>query len=454
MKKVDNFKKLVQKILEQTEEDQWIKIEPEKYLDILKAASYNARAVSKLPKFRNKKIWILGNLDLRGKQISSLDGVYFVQGRLDISNTNISNIDHIQVNGSVSDWGSGVQKLREKRIKQQKMSDAKERREQMDYALDANTDTSNRARAIFDHIVSDERLSSDQYLTDEDEKRMNELYMILENLSDKREEYNQQGLDTDEIDTDEEVTQDEIDELESRFSIYHLIPDGEHYELQRFEIIGYDDLEGQTYCAGDYREAEQSAKDSIRSLIDDVGYDGYSDWVLEDNIDKDKVEDYARDFYDNDVRENPESHFDDDDYELSNEQEEEKERLEAKIAELEEKQNNLEHEIEEPSDYSQAYDEVQEEIDNLQEILDEMEPDKEPSEEMIDDKVQELVDQALNDPVSWLKDWGYEIKHFIDEDSMVDYIYDSDGFTSFSSYDGDYNTVYVNEVEYYVFRLD
>ena len=213
-------------------------------------------------------------------------------------------------------------------------------------------------------------------------------------------------------------------------------------------------MEVQSYCSGDYREAEQSAKDSIRSLIDDVGYDGYSDWVLEDNIDKDRVEDYARDFYDNDVRESPESHFDDDDYELSGEQEAEKERIEAKIAELEEKQNNLEHEIEEPSDYSDAYDEVQEEIDNLQEILDEMEPDKEPTEEMIDNKVNELVDEAMGNPVGWLKDWGYEIKDFIDEDSMVDYIFDSDGFTSMSTYDGDYDTVYVNEVEYYVFRLD
>jgi DNA repair exonuclease SbcCD ATPase subunit len=154
------------------------------------------------------------------------------------------------------------------------------------------------------------------------------------------------------------------------------------------------------------------------------------------------------------VRDNPESHFDDDDYELSDEQEAEKERIEAKIAELEEKQNNLEHEIEEPSDYSDAYDEVQEEIDNLQEILDETEPDKEPTEEMIDNKVQELVDRALNDPVSWLKDWGYEIKDFIDEDSMVDYIFNSDGYSSMSSYDGDYDIQNVNGRDYYVFRLE
>ncbi len=455
MKKADYFKSLVQKILEQTEEDQWFKIDSGKYMDILRAASYNTKAISRLPKFKNKKIWIVGDLNLRGnKQISSLEGIHYIQGRLDISSTNISNIDHIQVTGSISDWDSGVSRIRQQKIKNQKISDAKERREYQEYELEANTNESNNARAIFEHIISDEGLSSDQYLTDEDEKRLNELYMILENLSDKRQEYDEQGLDTDEIDTDEEAAQDEIDELESRFSIYHLIPDGDHYELQRFEIIGYDDLEGQSYCSGDYREAEQSAKDSIRSIIDDVGYDGYSDWVLEDNINKDKVEDYARDFYDNDVRDNPESYFDDDDYELSDEQEAAKERLEAEIADLEEKQNNLEHEIEEPSDYSDAYDEVQEKIDNLQEMLDEMEPDKEPSEEMIENKVDELVDQAMNDPISWLKDLGYEIKDFIDEDSMVDYVFDSDGFSTMSSYDGDYNTVYVNDIEYYVFRLD
>ena len=446
------LKNLIRTIVEQSEE--WVKIPSKEYLELLKFTSNNIKAVSKLPKFKNKKIWIVGNLDLRHKPINSLEGIDYIEGDLDISYTDIADVSKVQVQGRISDWYSGVWKIKQKKIKDGKLAEAKYRREQMDYALEANTSESNRARAIFEHIIRDEGLSEDDYLDNTGEQRLLELYVGLADLEDRQQELESQGIDTEDIEGQIELTEQQIEEMEGKFSVYHLIPDGSHYELDAFDIVGYDDLEGQRYAAGTEDEAEDSAKDSIRSLIDDVGYDGYSDWVLEDNIDKDRVEDYARDFYDNDVRESPESHFDDDDYELSGEQEAEKERIEAKIAELEEKQNNLEHEIEEPSDYSDAYDEVQEEIDNLQEILDEIEPDKEPTEEMIDNKVQELVDRALNDPVSWLKDWGYEIKDFIDEDSMVDYIFDSDGYSSMSSYDGDYDIENINGRDYYVFRLE
>jgi hypothetical protein len=446
------LKNLIRTIVEQSEE--WVKIPSKEYLELLKFTSNNIKAVSKLPKFKNKKIWIVGNLDLRHKPINSLEGIDYIEGDLDISYTDIADVSKVQVQGRISDWYSGVWKIKQKKIKDGKLAEAKYRREQMDYALEANTSESNRARAIFEHIIRDEGLSEDDYLDNTGEQRLLELYVGLADLEDRQQELESQGIDTEDIEGQIELTEQQIEEMEGKFSVYHLIPDGSHYELDAFDIVGYDDLEGQRYAAGTEDEAEDSAKDSIRSLIDDVGYDGYSDWVLEDNIDKDRVEDYARDFYDNDVRESPESHFDDDDYELSDEQEAEKERIEAKIAELEEKQNNLEHEIEEPSDYSDAYDEVQEEIDNLQEILDEIEPDKEPTEEMIDNKVQELVDRALNDPVSWLKDWGYEIKDFIDEDSMVDYIFDSDGYSSMSSYDGDYDIENINGRDYYVFRLE
>ena len=446
------LKNLIRTIVEQSEE--WVKIPSKEYLELLKFTSNNIKAVSKLPKFKNKKIWIVGNLDLRHKPINSLEGIDYIEGDLDISYTDIADVSKVQVQGRISDWYSGVWKIKQKKIKDGKLAEAKYRREQMDYALEANTSESNRARAIFEHIIRDEGLSEDDYLDNTGEQRLLELYVGLADLEDRQQELESQGIDTEDIEGQIELTEQQIEEMEGKFIVYHLIPDGSHYELDAFDIVGYDDLEGQRYAAGTEDEAEDSAKDSIRSLIDDVGYDGYSDWVLEDNIDKDRVEDYARDFYDNDVRESPESHFDDDDYELSDEQEAEKERIEAKIAELEEKQNNLEHEIEEPSDYSDAYDEVQEEIDNLQEILDEIEPDKEPTEEMIDNKVQELVDRALNDPVSWLKDWGYEIKDFIDEDSMVDYIFDSDGYSSMSSYDGDYDIENINGRDYYVFRLE
>lgn len=451
--KESDFKSSLKRLLEQNQEEEWIKISPEEYLDLLKLTSYYSGPITKFPKFRGKKIWITGNLNVSNLPIKSLEGINYIEGYLDISNTDISNISHIQSRGYTRDWNSGVSRIREIKIRNQKLSDAKDRREQRDFELEANTEESNCARALFDDLIYNENLDEDEYLDDEGENRLLQLYTILDNLNDKRQEYEEQGLDTDEIDTDEESTQDEIDELESRFSIYHLIPSGEHYELTRFEIIGYGDFEGMEYAVGDYEDAERSAIKSISNLIDDTGIDNYPEWVIENSIDSDKVEDYARSLYDDDVRESPDSYFNESDYELSSEQEEEKERLEAQLAELEEKQNNLEHEIEEPEDYSKAYDEVQEQIDEIESMIEDIEPN-EPSEEQIEDKIEELVDQALRDPISWLKDFGYSLKDFVDEDEMVKNIFDTDGLETLAHYDGSYDTQNVNGTEFYIFRLD
>jgi hypothetical protein len=443
----------MKKILKENEQDQWVKIPPQEYLDYLKITSNHAAPIARFPKFRGKKIWILGNLNLRGLPIKSLEGIGHIQGNLDISSTQISNIDHISVAGYVSDWDSPIHRMKMKKIRDEKMALAKERRGYEEWEINNNEDMARKARALFDQLIYDENLNEDEYLDDAGERRLNELYTILQDLQDKQEEYEQKGLELTDIFADIEVAEEEIEELEQKFSIYHLIPGGGHYEMTRFEIVGYDDLEDRDYAVGDYEEAEESALESIKQLIDDVGIDGYHEWIIQDSIDKDRVEDYARSFYDDDVRESPDSYFDESDYELSSEQEEEKEKLEADIAELEERQNNLEHEIEEPDDYSNAYDEIQEQIDEIQSMIDDIQPDG-PTEEQIENKIQEFVDDALNDPASWLKDLGYDLKDFVDIDEMAQTIYDSDGMEVISSYDGSYDTQNVGGVEYYIFRLN
>jgi hypothetical protein len=86
-------------------------------------------------------------------------------------------------------------------------------------------------------------------------------------------------------------------------------------------------------------------------------------------------------------------------------------------------------------------------------MIEDIEPN-EPSEEQIEDKIEELVDQALRDPISWLKDFGYSLKNFVDEDEMAKNIFDTDGLETLAHYDGSYNTQNVNGTEFYIFRLD
>jgi hypothetical protein len=101
-----------------------------------------------MPGYRGKKIWITGDLNVSSLPISSLEGVYYVDGNLDISRTKVSDISHIQVKGRTTDYDSGVEKIRHQRIKQQKLAEAQERRENEEWSEENGDDMGTRARAI------------------------------------------------------------------------------------------------------------------------------------------------------------------------------------------------------------------------------------------------------------------------------------------------------------------
>jgi hypothetical protein len=159
----------------------------------------------------------------------------------------------------------------------------------------------------------------------------------------------------------------------------------------------------------------------------------------------------AEEDYDYQVRENPESYFSDDDYELTSEQEERIEQLESQIADFEQEQNELDTDRE---DYDELYEDFQNHIDALQEELDSIEVDTEPTEEMIENKVYELVRDVRRDPLDYLKDYGYNITEYIDEDALAQGLVDSDGWGVMNSYDGQYDSEDVNGIRYYIMRTN
>ena len=134
----EDIKNIVSIFLEQ-EEDEWVKVSPEKYKEIMTYAGFYAPGVAKLPQFKGKKIWITGNLDLSNTPTKSLDGVYYIDGSLNVSRTEVSNIDHIKVKGHISDYSSPLETQRNAKIKRQKISAAESRREDDEWNLE-NTD--------------------------------------------------------------------------------------------------------------------------------------------------------------------------------------------------------------------------------------------------------------------------------------------------------------------------
>jgi hypothetical protein len=213
---------------------------------------------------------------------------------------------------------------------------------------------------------------------------------------------------------------------------------------------------------------EDGALEYAENMIDDVRLDSFNESFLSNNIDTDYLKSYVEEFYESDIWENPDVYFNDDDYELTREQEERKENLENYIEELdgyiermEEQQSDLEDEIEDADEYSQRHDEIQKMIDDAtenrdssQEELDNIEPDKEPTQDMVDNLVSDRVNDALSDPIDFIRNFGLEVKDFVNEKDLAQALVDDDGWGIMNSYDGNYDSMSVNNETYYVMRVE
>ena len=443
------FKHLIKVIKEQEEE--YYKISPQELLNMLELGSYSS-ALLKPKFFEGKKLYVTGNLDLSGKPIKTLGNITYIDGNLDIRDTNISSVEGVQVKGYISDYGSPIEAKRIREAELKKLAGAESRREDGDWELtNPNIDEEGlAANALFDHLVSEGKL----------DEMDNETKELINNKLERIEELTQQGvgLESDSEERDElyeeiDRIEDEIKELQENYAdVYYIIPTNykSYGTLYNFEVIG---LRNQEYMVGTYDDMYEAAIVNTETLLDDIGLDGISQYIIESNLDQNSIREYIEEFYDNDIRDSPESYFRQDDYELTDEQEERKEQLENYInemedlkTELEEKQINLEDSDSEEYELIQTkLDEIEENIDKAQDELDSIEPDTEPTEEMIEEKVSQNVRRAMKDPVDWLRgmDEDDRIKYYVNVRGVAEDIVEHDGIGTISSYDGSYDDVYI-----------
>jgi DNA repair exonuclease SbcCD ATPase subunit len=198
---------------------------------------------------------------------------------------------------------------------------------------------------------------------------------------------------------------------------------------------------------GTYDDMYEAAVESQEQLLADIGLDGLSSWLIEGNLDKEQIRSEMEEFYEVDIRESPESYFDSDDYELTDEQEERKEQLENYINEMEDLKTEKEEELENTedediiADLEREIEEIEENIEKAQDEFDSIEPDDEPTEEMIENMVRKMV--RGTDEVDWLKELDRDLKEYVDLRKVAEDIVDSDGIGTISSYDGNYDDVYI-----------
>jgi vacuolar-type H+-ATPase subunit I/STV1 len=441
--------KVIKRIIIETE-DEYYRISPEDYLDVMQYASYNGNVFRKMKQYGGKPLYITGNLDLGGKDVKDIGPIAYVDGYLDIRNTNVSDLGGLQSNRYISDSGSPRERIRERQELNAKLGEQESLRDSDEWALEQGDETGEKAHALFDNLVN---VGEIELLSDEDKEK---LTILRRKLQDLEQEY--EGLDDNddrayELQETIDETQTEIEELEENNADVYMMyasPRYSHYGLQQFEVLipGFKDRE---YTVGTDEEMDAAALQYAVSYIDDVGADGFSESFIEDYLDVDAIVGMAEEDYDYQVRENPDSYFNDDDYELTSEQEERIEQLESQIEDLEQQKLELDSDDENYYDYEEDLDN---QIEVLQEELDNIEVDTEPTEDMIDNMVESLVRDVRRDPLDYLKNYGLDFKEYVDEDALAQGLVDSDGWGMMNSYDGQYDSEEVNGVTYYIMRTN
>ena len=448
------MKFLIRKLLREIEEDQYYRISASEYVELMKLSGYHGN-VTKLKKFGGKPLLIIGSVVLTNTPTDSLGNVAKIEGSLDISHTKVSDISGIEVKGHVWDSDTPIERKRIAAELREKLAEVEVRRSKSEWDLNSESidDEGIRANALYRYLVDNGDIEE---LDEEEKERLSTLKIELDKLQDEYNNVEDPELVSDLYDRITDLEGD-IEGLENENSdVYIISPlEWKNYGLSMFEVVGIPGLRNREYSVGDTDEMDKALDSHGYDYVRDVGIENFSESILEYCIDKDYLSDYVRDWYEDDVQQNPDVYFNEDDFELTAEQEREKDLIETEIEEYEVRQQNLDNEIEEPDEYSRMYDQIQDHIDSLQERLEEITPNTdEPTQDMVDRVVDERIDEATSEPIRFIKNYGLEIKNFVDLDDLAKYLVDSEGYELLNSYDGHVDNVSLDDETYYIMRVN
>ena len=393
-------------ILEQDEN--LVSISPDDYLELLDDVGGIAERITRLKPYRGKGIVITGDLNLsKYKNVGPLTGVVRVMGRLDISHTNVPNLNGITVDRYISDYGSSMWKVKMQAELNEKLAELDEKRQEGEWDVENEDDDSERTEALY--------------------------------------EYLEQNGDVDTVEDEEgnEVPEDK----------YYIYPSGNAtygYGRQYEWLGGGNGFNSNTYDVYTEDEADNAAKYAVESMIDDMGMDAFSEWVFDDALDTQSWVSWLQDFYDDYVRQDPEGY--DIPLELSQQQARQVQQLQATLDSL---NNRLETE-DLPDD---QYEAIELKIEGLEDTIQEIKDDPQGGydESAIENEINDRVSEWEDDIKGFISMYGYDknfIMDFIDTNDITNTVVNSDGYGSLlNSYDGDYDTYNINGTEYYVLRV-
>lgn len=424
-------------------ENDTVIVTPEDYLRYLDMANYNSELVARLPLFRNKLIIISGSLNLSRKPISSLKNVIQIAGGLDISNTRISDVSGIKCR-YISDYGSPRERIRKKVEFDEAYSEVEDNRKYDAWSLDTNFEEDDIIKShILYEVLLNEREPSGEiadlaYIRNQLGKIVKLENLLEKNPGNKRIE-NMLSIITEKY--------DKYVEEYPIFDAYCMVPIG--HDL--YKVYSY----AEDYFLSDteyYVLTNDEVDDRATSYyMDNYEFTDLSPETIKNYIDGDAVADDYESTYHEWVRESPESYFNDDDYELTDEQESEIDTLNLEIEKL---KNNLD-EIE---DEDEIFD-IEEKIEEYESRISEIESEKILTDEMVENYVNSVLSDIRRDPYSFLHyELGYDTSQlmaYFDKESFVkDLISDGDADYAIGNGEGSIGSKYnkYTRKSYYVYE--
>ena len=289
---------------------------------------------------------------------------------------------------------------RRRREREQRLAAlATQRREDDEWNYDEGTDEIGlSAHALMEYLKEDGEWNDKQSEIDDVEFQIEDLRSEMENdpevIADPNGERAQDyGMDLNNLEEEIETLRQEAHD------VYDIIyEEYRHYGLPVFE---YD---GAEYAVGDDKMADDAAYEQVESLIDEIGYTGFREGFADWYVDADVVANDFEDMFWEDMYDRPEDYLDEDeDMELTSDAKKDLENIDENIG-------NFMEELEETDDEFMR-EEIEDKISYLQSEKEEIEEDEdnyEFTQEAKENYVENQMQEVRNDPMGYLRDYGWE----------------------------------------------
>ena len=386
---------IIRKVLSEQSEE-WVEVSPDEYNDLLKYVNGDGAMIKMFPQYRGKKIAITGDLVI-DDDVTNIDSIDYVNGGLDLGNSQVPYFDKSKVRGSFYYHRSKMYRLEREKVLKIKREIQEELREEGAWNVENGDRVSEETEAIFDHLFSNR-------IVQEGEDKYN-LY---------KEKYQHYGK-------------------------------GGYYTW-----LGEDNFESEWLVYAD-SEIGDAAYEKLESDIEQMGYEAFYSHVWEQHLNDDEVRRWLYNDFEEAIRDDPEGW--NISKELSTQQEKYVEIYEKKISDLKNKLNTQSLSEEQIS-------QIEDEIYDSEQLIEDIKenPEGDYSEDDIEEAIESQVDEYADDFVSFIENRGYDkdfILDFVDMDGLINYVISSDGYGNIlNGYDGNDDEYKIGDTWYHVMRYN